>query len=194
MAEDYNGDVDRAMAAFAALPMRYNNFATTPAVTGNPKRVSDNETASGNAARPVGTVAFPLLLAALPEISQSQIPSPPSVTNAASPMSRAPVAEAKKIGSRSLDRFVAQPSEVVSAPQQPRPAAKPVSSPGLSPRHTLSTQTISAPVPVPTTVQAAAKGRTTPIAAMFHALHAETPAPADAAGTKTGLQDIFSRL
>ena len=64
MAENHAGDVDRAMAAFAASPMPYSNFRAVPMALVDTVGTSGYETGHESRAKTAG--AFPLLTAALP--------------------------------------------------------------------------------------------------------------------------------
>jgi hypothetical protein len=73
MAGDHKGDVDRAMAAFDASPMRYSNFATAPSAPAGAARIVGGEATAE--VRPTKALAFPLLIAALPGLDLSRTPA-----------------------------------------------------------------------------------------------------------------------
>src|ERR1700674_3349754 len=95
MGEDSNGDVDRAMAALAASPMRY--FTPAPTPPGDAARVSGGETSRSRQVSSERTAAFPLLIAALPGIDQAPMPVPPIGVDTAARQPRMPSSEAKKV-------------------------------------------------------------------------------------------------
>jgi hypothetical protein len=188
MAKDSNGDVDRAMAAFAVSPMRY--FTPAPTPPGN-ARATGAETSGSRQVSSDQTAAFPLLIAALPGINEALMPVPPVGTDTGS--GKLPL-EAKKVElptrrARALDRPVAQPPKMMSSRQVEK--APNVSSVfGLPVRHSTSTQMASQPAPGP----CVSNIRPTPIARMFHALSAADASHDEPAEIGSGLQDLFSRL
>jgi hypothetical protein len=188
VAEDSNGDVDRAMAAFAASPMRY--FTPAPTPPGN-ARAAGGETSGSRQVSSDHTAAFPLLIAALPGINEAPMPVPPIGTDTGS--GRLPL-EAKKAElltrrARALDRPAAQPSKMMSS-RQVEKAPNVAAVFGLPVRHSTSTPTTSRPAPGP----CVSNIRPTPIARMFYALTASDPSPEAPAESRSGLQDLFSRL
>jgi hypothetical protein len=180
-----NGDVDRAMAAFAASPMPYYNFKVSEARS-SAAPVSGAGVAPANPVRSEHAVAFPLLLAALPEFGEASMPFPPSgadTVTAKPPISPSASGKTELTTRIALDRPVTRPSNVVSdkkhnvasaLPARPAQAAKPASQPAPDQRN--------------------AKTGSTPIAAMFHALNGSGPPHHGSSETGTGLQDILSRL
>lgn len=192
MAEDNNGDIDRAMAAFATSPMRYYTPAPTP--PGEAARISGVETSGSHRVGSEQAAAFPLLIAALPGINRAPMPVPPIGMNTVSGQPRMPSPEAKQAElrtrpARALERPVTQPPNMMSSPQIGRvPNLSAVLS--LPVRHATPTQMASQLPPGPHVGNI----RTTTIATMFHALSAADPSHDAPAETRSGLQDLFSRL
>jgi hypothetical protein len=175
VAQDFNGDVDRPMAAFAESRVPRGNF---PAVPSAASAIPADEAA----VRTSRAAAFPLLMAALPEIGQFALPDKPDTGSAKSGV---PVVERSPTRRpRTLDRPMAQPPE--PTPRPPNLSAVF----GVPLRHVPAAHT----PPEPARGWRPAGSSTTPIAAMFHALHAASPSPDAPAETKTGLQAILNRL
>jgi hypothetical protein len=191
VAEEIDGDVDRAMAAFAAPPMAYHNFPPAPAASTN---------AAPEAKHALGTVlveaenltAFPLLVAALPCILQFPIPLAPNPGHAAPETSswRGPRPKTTPIatGARALE----------AAPY--RPMVQPADISGVGER-TTGVMRSTVPVSVHRTFQhppASATpqrhGHTTPLATMFRALHTASPSREEPTEPKFGLQNLFRHL
>jgi hypothetical protein len=180
-----DGDVDRAMAAFTASPMPYYNF-TASAAPSSTARVSGSDVAPAHPVRSASASAFPLLLAALPEIGQASMPIPPPGANTVSGNSAITSFEATKVQSTTrpvLDRPLTQPGNIVSNKTYNGGSGLPV-------RYAQAAKPASQPVPV----QRDAASGSTPIATMFHALHTASPPHHGSTETKTELQEILSRL
>ena len=194
MAQESNGDVDSAMAAFGASPMPYRNFTAGSAASADRAPLSNGPSATRSAMKPEQHAAFPLLLAVLPGIGQSAMPVPPVDSRAASeiPHLSAMEAKAKPMTWQATvpERPMPQAPEIISQSQQLRPIPHRGVTSALPTGHGPATAMPTRPVPI----ARPANPHTTPIAAMFHVLRAASPPQPEAAETRVGLQDIFSHL
>jgi hypothetical protein len=203
MAEYHAGDVDRAMAAFAAAPMPYSNFGASPMAQGN--RSGGTSVAPADAARtsgdaagrepgPKNAVAFPLLIDALPGLTQSGMPVPPSGMSMTQERFRTavptPGRTAPMIGTpRPVDRQTGQSSGTRPSSELTGGESDLTDVFGL-PFGSGRTTRPRAPLPLPRSLDNGA----TPLAAVFHVLQATSPSHAGPFESRAGLQDIFSRL
>lgn len=189
--QDSNADVDRAMAAFEALPMAYSNF---PPASACEMRVSGEEPV-GRQVRSELVVAFPLLIAALPGISQASMPAPPPGMDTTQGKPQ-PSASTIKQADQEARRAKSLDSSMAPLPQMTSPPGQTVRTPnlssifGLPPRQVPATQTAGRTAPAPRVADL----RTTPIAAMFQALQPACPSHDQPPQTSSGLQEIFRRL
>jgi hypothetical protein len=175
------------MAAFAASPMPYRNFAATAI----PPARADQAINHAAAAKPLvearPAAAFPLLIAALPEVIQFPMPHPPAVEDTAPAKPLTPAPKSKE----ALPSLGMRASEMSPAPRQ------------IETLEVLSPAAISLPVsqasvvrkPKPHTA-APPQGNNgpTPLAAMFHILQAGSPPRQERTAPQSKLQNMFRRL
>jgi hypothetical protein len=174
------------MAAFAASPMPYRAFGTG-AVAPAPAERSINRIAAAEPLNDAGqAAAFPLLVAALPEVTQFSMPHPPpvEVTESAKPLAPGPKSQEapQTLGMSAPEMSViAQQTDTFELPS--RPAFNvPVSQ--ASVRRKPKQHTVSPPV---NSVQ-------TPLATMFHILQAASPPRQERTALQSELQSMFRRL
>jgi hypothetical protein len=191
VAQDCNGDVDRAMASFAAPSMPYSNFVTPSATLDNVKSNPGRDPAAKVEVRVTKAAAFPLLVSALPGLMHRPMPTSPAGTDTSPDKPRR--SEADRIEpatARPLPRPTAQPVQTMSRREQalPRGQTGTTNLPavfGLAPGQTNYT-----PAPLPRV----AKGGTS-IATMFDTLQTNSRSSAEGQPeASSGLQDVFSRL
>jgi hypothetical protein len=189
VAQDPNSDVDRAMTALGATQMPYRSFAEVPSAP----------TISTPGAG--GTADFPLLVSALPEVAQSQIPYPfsarvPAPDNPERSATGTPAptnAGVVETAARAPANLDTRPN-VMPIPGQDPICDAPTASPSIAPPFRRPSASRG---PQPQTARLPLDGiggHRTSLGAVFRTLHGAEPNRKPVTETQKGLQDMFSLL
>jgi hypothetical protein len=185
LAQVPNDDVNRAMAAFAASEIPYRTFASPVTPPAQAQHESNDATpGEALAAASSRTDAFPLLTAALPEVTQFPMPHPfvPRTTVLAEPptppSSResepSPKPETRSPAPKQIDILAVRSSAAFNVPASKTPVANKLK--------------------LHITAPNASADRTTSLAAVFQTLQVTTPVRPDRTGPHSPLQNILKRL
>jgi hypothetical protein len=174
------------MAAFAASPMPYRTFGAGPVAPARAEPAINRIAAAKPLDEAGRAAAFPLLVAALPEVTQFPMPDPPpaEVTAPAKPLAPVP---------RSHE---APPTFGTSAPEM-SPITKQTDTLELPSRAAFNVPVSQASVirkPKQHTVSPPANSGQTPLAAMFHILQAASPPLQERTALQSELRNMFGRL
>jgi hypothetical protein len=186
------------MAAFAASPMAYHNFALSAPPLGTEQAIyagaSPHQSRGSEFA-----AAFPLLLAALPELAQAAVPDT-LVRQDAAPLRPLPAAPNKPVEvnmrtpewARTAERRVAQPPSSSFRAEQTdigsRSRQSPSFQPSLGNASTVRTPSQDVSIPPPSS------GGEPPMATVFRILNTTNSPFRERTEIQPGMKDIFSRL
>jgi hypothetical protein len=174
------------MAAFAASPIPYRSFGDAPTDPTPVEQVISHVVPAEAQAEAGKAVVFPLLLAALPEVSQSAMPQPPAVkdtTPAKLPMPSPMSHEASpSIDARAPEVPSAKTPDVVSS-LPPAQFSLPVNQVSWTrkPKPYVASRKVD-------------ESAATPLATMFRILQAESPSRQERTVSNSELQNMFRRL
>lgn len=183
------------MAAFAADPMLYRNFSVPRAAPVDPKQTANGLVGVEQSAGVDYSIAFPLLIAALPEIIQFPLPDAAAVTTTQpdQPTALLPETKITELATEATtpERPVEQPRAVVLGSEQTEIGPKLLASAASLPyRHAPAKRMPKGRAPAPSVIS----GGTTPLAEMFRGLHTASRSPKEHAQSQSRLRNVFNCL
>jgi len=189
--KDPNSDVDRAMATFTATPMPYHSFANTPAAP----------VGLDQAALPSGD--FPLLVAALPEVTEFPMPHSadrtigrehPGNRPAATPMQTETKGPAAHQPAMAPASFKVQTFAAIPTPEQAGLATRPTVPLAVNTRFPQSMAPVVPKQHAVAPLLADTHTQRTPMSAVFRTLLAVGSSHEKRTELPSGLQNLFNLL
>jgi hypothetical protein len=184
LAQDSNDDVDRAMATFTASGIPYRTFAGAVAAPAQAEHESNDATSTVSLAASTRTDAFPLLTAALPEVTQFPMPHQFVARNTAPAPPPTPAPRESEPSPNPETRPPAL-NQIDSSAVRRSPAVF-----NVPVRQTHEPRKLKPNITAPN----ASADRTTPLASVFHTLQVANPARQDRTAPHSQLQTILKRL
>ena len=180
------------MAEFAAEPMPYRNFQVRGAAPVDAKQAANGLVGIEQSIEVDHSVAFPLLIAALPEVTQFLLPDAAAVTTAQPDKPTALLPEGKNTelvtDATTPERPGAQPQAILLSPRQTEIGPK-LTTPAARLPHRYAPAQRTQKEHTPTT-----RGSTTPLAEMFRELQTASPISKERTQSHSRLRDAFNCL
>jgi hypothetical protein len=183
------------MAAFAAGPILYRNFQMPRAAPVDAKQAANGLVGIEQSIEVDHSVAFPLLIAALPEVNQFPLPGAAAVTTAQpdKPTILLPEAKNSELVTKATTpgRPGTQPRAILLNSEQTETGPKFRAPAACLPhRYALAKRTQKEHAPAPSVT----RGGTTPLAEMFRELHTASPISKERTPSQSTLRDAFNCL